>query len=932
LGKLSDFSRLSYKSVVTTLRSLVLPRPTHVQKAEIKNMDPIDWRELQSIFQQAVVLPRADRKEFLDRVCGSNLDLRNEIEALLIADQSQESVDSPLKLDMANLDSKLVGSVIDDWKIIRQIGVGGMGTVFLAHRHTTDFQQSAALKLVKKGMDSEAVVQRFQQERKILASLNHKNIAKLLDGGMTQDGRPYFVMEHVDGLPITQYCDQHRLSISQRLNLFRAVCSAVHHAHKNLIVHRDLKPSNIIVTGSGDLKLLDFGIAKLLDDSENQQFTRTGMQMHTPAYASPEQLINDPITTASDIYALGILFYELLTGRRPFEIKRSEQEFKELVLTGQPVKPSDAVTEIVSIKNENQTAETISQCRSTRVQGLKRTLAGDLDTICMMAMHRDADRRYTSASEFASDIQRHLDGLPVSARPDSKIYRLNKFIKRNRAAVSIASLAVLSIILITIFYTSQLKLQRDIAIKERQKSDEVVDFVTGLFEYSKPSRRLGQEITAKDLLDEGANRIQFELVEQPLVQQKLRQVLGEVYYKLGQEQKALDLLTEALAKQRELLGENHLDVATTKLVLAMVHQDRGDYDVGAQLLSQALHTKTNLLGEQHFDVAEVLSVFAFFEQMRGDYRQAEIYFQQGLTISEQLAAGDNVYLAKLTKQLGGFYRYLDRNSDAEPLLREALAMQNRLYQGGPHPDINSTKRELAALLRDMEQFEESKKLYNEVIESRTKILGPDHAELGNTWNSYSLLLSKMGDFEGALAANIHFIELLKRAYSDATPSLAAAYHNQASMLRDLQRYPEAIKHYSLALETQDIIGLPEKHVHRAFPLEGIAGVYVSQKNFTEASHLYRRVLELRRESLSEDHKTIIDAKISLGGALTGLEDYLEAEKLLQESYQQALETRGKRDGRTLRALRKLIELYKASGKSKQVEEFSKLLLESQSEE
>lgn len=932
MGKLGGFPRLSYRSIVTTLRNLVLPRPTHVQKAEIEIMEPLDWRELQSIFQQAVALPQEDRKEFLDRVCDSNLDLRNEIEALLIADQSQESVDSPLKLDMANLDSKLVGSVIDDWKIIRQIGVGGMGTVFLAHRHTTDFQQSAALKLVKKGMDSEAVVQRFQQERKILASLNHKNIAKLLDGGMTQDGRPYFVMEHVDGLPITQYCDQHRLNISQRLNLFRAVCSAVHHAHKNLIVHRDLKPSNIIVTGSGDLKLLDFGIAKLLDDSENQQFTRTGMQLHTPAYASPEQLINDPITTASDIYALGILFYELLTGRRPFEIKRSEQEFRELVLTGQPVKPSDAVTEIVSITNKTQTAETISQCRSTRVQGLKRTLAGDLDTICMMAMHREADRRYTSASEFASDIQRHLDGLPVSARPDSRVYRLNKFIKRNKASVSIASLAVLSIILITIFYTSQLKLQRDIAIKERQKSDEVVRFVTGLFEYSKPSRRLGKDISAKDLLDEGANRIQFELVEQPLVQQTLKQVLGEVYYKLGQEQKALDLLTDALAKQRELLGENHLDVATTKLVLALVHQDRGNYDFAAELLSQALQTKKKLLGELHFDVAEVLSVFAYMEQMRGGYPQAETYFKKGLDISEQLSNGDNVYLAKLTKQLGGFYRYLDRNSEAEPLLRKALAMQVRIYQGGPHPDINSTKRELAALLRSTGEYQESKRLYLEVIESRTKILGPDHPELGNTWNSYSLLLTRMDDYEGALAANIRFIEILKRAYSEATPSLAAAYFNQASMLRDLDRYSEAIKHYRLASETQDLVGLPEKHVHRAFPIAGIASVYVDQKNYAEATQLYRKVLALRRESLSDDHKTVIDAKNSLGGALTGLKRYKEAEELLLESYQQSLKTRGSKDGRTQRAMRKLIELYKASGQSNQVEEFSKLLLESQSTE
>lgn len=893
-------------------------------------MDKIDWQELQSVFQKAVMLPHEERKRFLDNACGNNITLRNEIESLLLADQDQVSGNSPLNLKLTDIDSKLVGTVIDDWKVDKQIGVGGMGTVFLAHRLTTDFEQFAALKLVKRGMDSEVVVHRFQQERKILASLNHKNIAKLLDGGMTQDGRPYFVMEYVDGLPITDYCDHHQLNINQRLDLFKVVCSAVHHAHKNLIVHRDLKPSNIIVTNTGELKLLDFGIAKLLDDSENQQFTKTGMQMHTPAYASPEQLINDIITTSSDIYALGVLFYELLTGRRPFEIERSEKEFRELVLTGQPIRPSEAFTGTQTKINHQQTAEKISQQRGTKVQGLKRTLAGDLDTICLMAMHREVDRRYTSASEFASDIKRHLVGLPVIARPDSNLYRLNKFIRRNRAAVVVGTLAVFSIIAITIFYTGALKQQRDIAIKEQQKSEEVVRFVTGLFEYSKPSRRLGEEISAKDLLDEGANRIQFELVEQPLIQQTLRRVLGEVYYKLGNEQKAMDLLSEALLKQKTLLGDNHLDVATTKLDLAIIYQDRGDYELAEPLLIEALQTKINYLGELHFDVAEVLSIRGYFEQMRGNYNDAEQFFKRGLSICRQVAAGDNSYLAKLTKQLGGFYRYLDRNDEAEPLLRQALVMQERLYTGGPHPDIDSTKRELAALLRDMRRFGESKQLYLEVIESRTKMLGPDHAELGNTWNSYSLLLSKMGDFEGALKANIGFIEILKKAYAKATPSLAAAYHNQASMLKDLERYPDAITHYQLSLKTQSEIGLPVKHVHRAYPLEGIAGVYVSQGKFSKAVELYQQVLAMRRESLSEDHKTVIDAKIGLGEAFTGLKQYQSAQELLLESYQQSLKTRGSRDGRTKKAVRKLIVLYQSAGQPEQIEKF-RLLLENQSQ-
>jgi len=371
-----------------------------------------------------------------------------------------------------------------------------------------------------------------------LARLNHRNIAQLFDGGITNDGRPYFAMEYVNGIPINEYCDQKRLTIRQRLILFRQVCNAVHYAHKNLIVHRDLKPSNIIVTNDGDLKLLDFGIAKLLDDSNGQTLTQTGMQLHTPAYASPEQLTNDLVTTASDIYALGILFFEILSGQRPFEPQQTPKEFRESVLTTKPLKPSEAVTEISLKRRDNdhsRNLEEIGILRGVKTERLQQQLKGDLDTICLTAMHREPDRRYTSASEFAAKIKRHLDGRPVLARPDSAIYRFKKLIQRNRPTAIVGSVAFVTLVTLIIFYTVQLAKQRDLAIVERQKAEEIADFVTGLFEISDPSESKGEKISAKDLLDAGASRVQTELVKQPIVQQTLRRVLGEVYYKLGDE-------------------------------------------------------------------------------------------------------------------------------------------------------------------------------------------------------------------------------------------------------------------------------------------------------------------------------------------------------------------------------------------------------------
>ncbi len=893
-------------------------------------MSDIDWQRLQSIFQQAVDLPSEEREAFLELVCEDNFQLKQELEALLAADQTADSLNSLIQVEPAGLDEDLIGTDIDEWRIIKSLGVGGMGTVFLAKRTQSDFQQLAALKLVKKGMDSFGVNTRFQLERQILARLNHKNIAKLIDGGVTQDGRPYFVMEYVDGSPIIEYCDNHRLGIKQRLELFRKVCDAVHYAHTNLIVHRDLKPSNIIVTESGELKLLDFGIAKLLDDDQEQLATRTGLQIHTPAYASPEQLLGDTITTASDVYALGILFYQLLTGRRPFEVRRTVKEFRELVLTQQPLKPSDAVTQLQRDPEHQLVIETLSQHRRVGIQRLKRSIAGDLDTICLMALHREPQRRYTSASEFSSDIKRHLRGQPVAARPDSTLYRLSKFVQRNRAAVMVASLAVLSIGLITLFYTDQLKQQRDIAVSERKKAEQVVQFVTGLFEHAKPSRSLGEEVSARELLDEGARAIDYELLEQPVVQQTLRRVLGEVYYKLGDEKTAKTLLSDALEQQVNLLGTHHLDVATTQLVLALLLQDQGNYDKAEQLLTQSLKTKREILGDAHFDVVEVLSVFAYFEQMRGNYAQAEKYFKQGLATSKQLSQGDNVYLAKLTKQLGGFYRYMDRKAEAESLLRQALAMQERIYNGGPHPDINSSKRELAALLRDEYKFQESKQLYLQVIESRTKILGPDHGELGNTWNSYSLLLSKMGEHEEALEANKKFLEILKRAYPEPTPSLAAAYNNHALTLKDLGRYEEAMQYFRLSTQTQDEIKLPENHIHRSYPFSGIARIYMLQEKYSEAVVLYRKILAVRRGAVNDEHKAVIDAKIKLGAALTQLSEFKEAEEWLLDSYQTAQSKRGSGDRRTQTAVRKLIALYQKMGDKEKQVQFEQLL-ESESE-
>jgi len=871
--------------------------------------------KLQNLFERAVALPPAERGNFLDRACAGDPALRREVEALLRADdvnRADAGRDPDIGVRLAG-DGSLVGTLIENWRLQERIGTGGMGTVFLAERRVDDFTQQAALKIVKRGMDSEQVLQRFRQERSILARLSHPNIASLLDGGVTEDGRPWFAMEYVDGVPITAYCDAQQLDIDARLALFETVCDAVHYAHRSLVVHRDLKPSNILVAANGVPKLLDFGIAKLLDDDAGQLLTRTGVQVHTPAYAAPEQFRNEAITTATDVYALGVVLYELLAGRRPFEVRRTPEELRECVLTGDPPKPSTAVTELPATEGgrpDTRTSGDPAHRTGLSTERLKRRLRGDLDTICLMALHRQPEHRYNSADQMATDIRRHLDGLPVLATPDSLGYRARKFLHRHRNGVIVTAGVITAFAILTAYYTSQLARERDIAVDEQRKATEVVDFVTGLFAVADPSESRGAEVTARELLAAGAERIGTELADQPTVRATMQRVLGEVYYSLGSRERAYELLTEALEQQQSLYGDRHPETATTELTLAFLLQDDGNYERAEALFRDVLATRTATYGRDHPAVLEAISAIGRFEEVTSNFDAAETAFIDALALARSLADGDDEAVAETMKDLAGLYRILDRNDEAEPLLRDALAMQQRIYRG-PHPETDDTKRQLAGLLRNTRRFEESEALYLEVIESRTRMLGPDHLEVAHTWNSYSQMLADNDEYERALEANQIFIDIMERAYAGPHPSLGAAYNNRATLLDDLGDLDASVEWFDRSIEMQDLTGLPPRHVNRSFPLANKAFVLTRLGRYAEAEAILRDMLSLRREHFDEDHVLITELKNERGAALTGLGRYDEAERLLIEARARFLETLGPDSPRTERAEQYLGELQQA---------------------
>ncbi len=445
-------------------------------------MTPERWQQIKPLFEQALERPAGQREQFLAQACAGDAILRAQLETLLQSHEEASTfierpalAQTPHLFDMPSEDS-LIGQTVGPYKPLREIGQGGMGRVYLGVRADDEYKKRVALKIIKRGMDSKDIVRRFRHERQILASLDHPNVGKLLDGGTTPDGLPYFAMEYVEGQPITDYCDTHKLSTVERLHLFRQVCAAVQFAHQNLVVHRDIKPSNILVTEDGTPKLLDFGIAKVLNPELSGQTidpTATAMRLMTPEYASPEQVRGETITTASDVYSLGVVLYELLTGHRPYHVKsRAPHDILRVVCEEEPERPSTAVNRIETIPNADGstraiTPETVSRARDGEPEKLRRRLRGDLDNIVLMAMRKEPQRRYTTVNQLSEDIRRHLEGMPVIARQDTLVYRLEKFAQRNRG-VAVASIVVFLTLLGGIAATTW---QASVASRERSRAE-----------------------------------------------------------------------------------------------------------------------------------------------------------------------------------------------------------------------------------------------------------------------------------------------------------------------------------------------------------------------------------------------------------------------------------------------------------------------------
>lgn len=883
------------------------------------------WQRIDRLFEQALDEPPDRRLEWLAGACEGDRALYDAVSRLLanirnaegelgesvsdyaetvLAELAGEGAGGPPEESVLPLDGR-VGA----YRLVEEIGRGGMGAVYLAERGDEEFEKRVALKLVKRGMDTDDILLRFRYERQILATLEHPNIARLYDGGATADGRPYLVMEYIEGVPITRYCDENRLSIDARLRLFADVCRAVQFAHQNLVVHRDIKPSNILVQPDGAVKLLDFGIAKLLDPSlaGPAPETRAELRIFTPEYAAPEQRTGEAaVTTASDVYSLGVLLFELLTGRRPEGAPEGARPSAALgrALTG----PSDGTGPVGGL-------EETARRRGTTPERLRRRLRGDLGSIVSTALAREPARRYASAGHLLAEVERHLAGFPVEARGPSIHYRTVSFVRRHRVGVAAAALVVLSLIGglgAALWQAGKAARERDQARLERARAEQVSGLLLGIFEAADPltEERL-DTLRARDLVDRGVDRIRNELAGQPGVKASMLATLGRVYVRLGLYDQAEELYEEALQMAHPSSGyERERALALT--YLGELADWRGDYATSDSLAAMVLSYYAELGWQPDTIYAQALSWRGLALGRLGRWDEAGAHHEKALALARRWGPGGVKHYASILNNMAAFYLESDEHGRAEPLLLEAIEIERRIYGPG-HPQLATTYNNLASSIHYQGRGTEAEPFYREALAIGRQAYGPDHPNVAAYAENLATLLD---DLERYGEAEPHYREALRILTATLDPDglkVAMLRRNLALNRHAIGAYDEAealLRASKAALETS----LGEDHLYTALARVSLGRTLTAKGRAPEALPLLRSGIAVLEDQLPDGHWRIHAARSELGAALAATGDVATAEPLLIESHAALLEQRGPDDYATRDARENLVRFYRARGR------------------
>jgi serine/threonine protein kinase len=864
-------------------------------------METKRWRQIEDLFQSALDCEPARRAAFLDSACSTDASLRQEVESLLASYDKGGFTETPafaegLKLLEEGDERSLAGQNIGPYKVIRKLGHGGMGAVYLAARADQAFQKEVAIKLIKRGQDTDDVIRRFHSERQILASLDHPNITRLLDGGTTDDGLPYFVMEYIQGQPIDTYCDSNKLDTTARLKLFQSVCSAVHFAHQNLVIHRDIKPGNILVTSEGVPRLLDFGIAKLLaTETSFAERTVTFARRMTPLSASPEQVRGENITTASDVYSLGALLYKLLTGHSPYRLAgRSSGEFERAICEEIPEKPSAVIDRVEESAIERAiTPQSVSETREGAPDKLRRRLRGDLDNIVLMALRKEPQRRYSSVLQFSEDIRRHLEGLPVSARHDTPAYRAAKFIGRHKTGVAAAALIFLSLtagIFATLRQARVARAERDHAQMEKAKANRINAFLQDMLSFSSPSYvspnpRKDPDAKVSEVVEDAARRAESELADQPEVLAEMQRTIGAVYYAQGRYDKAEQILRAALEKYIRLYGPDSRGSVSASNLLANTLLRKGNTVESESLFRHDIDIMRKESQRGPVDpltMARVLGDYGSMLDQRAD-KAAKGYLQEALQYASKLTGRDRTFVAFLDNDLGDVaYRSGDLD-ESERLNRAALDEYRKLPEG-TYVEMAATLSNLGAVLIKKGHYSQAEPFVREGLALRRKMLGDAHPDTAMSYFRLSDLLYKEGNYADAESAARESVQVFNRALT-----------------------------------------APKDSIYFANPLLELGLILNKTGRSREAEANLREALAIRTRLLPKGNQLIGISEGALGECLASQKRYGEAEPLLLQSYATIKNVQGDHGSSTLEAARRLLTLYQSWGKPAQASRYQSAL-------
>jgi serine/threonine-protein kinase len=838
----------------------------------------VSTERVEDVVAAALARPAGERPAYLDSVCDGDPSLRRSVESRLAAyaptDRAAASSPSgPAAHIPAGED--VAGRRVGAYRLVREIGRGGMGVVYLAARADDQYRQEVAIKLMRLGRDTGVARHRFHTERQILADLDHPGIARLLDGGVSEEGLPYLVMEKVDGVPVDQYCEERRLSVPQRLELFLDVCAAVHYAHQRLVVHRDIKPANILVTADGHAKLLDFGIARLLPSDSDTDQTATVVQLLTPDYASPEQILGGTITTASDVYTLGVLLYRLLTGRHPYGFPtRQPHEMARVICDVEPERPSTLAEALRGDPGGAPAAGAGSQ-QASRGSKAGLRLKGDLDNIVLMALRKDPARRYSSVQQFADDIERHLRGLPVIARPATFRYRASKFIARNGVAVAAGILITLSLLSGIVATAWQARAAR----LERAKSDEIKDFLVDILNYSNPvlnvSGKTGHATTLTEVLEAAATRLDSEeFSRQPELKAELELIIGRSYNGQGRYDLADKHYQEYLRLTGSRYGGSHPKTHQASAMRAALLFLKGDFPESEKAYRAVLPRLRDQVREGSVEAGtliDALDTFGCLRRSQGDSREAEALFREGLELAAQLP-------------------------------REARRA------------VGTTRSTLASTLADQGRFEEALQAARQAVAEYMERGQTSSPAYGFALTVYGGFLTEKSDFALADARLREAEAIFRRTQAPSSLWLGDNLRNQALSLYQQGRFAEALEKAGRAASIyREGFGKSYDHYPTVLIVQGLSLSRTNQPK--QGEKLLSEALALRTGSLPKGHFWVAVARSALGEGLAIQGRYAEAEPLLLEGYEGLRASQGARNPRTTTALQRVVALYEKWGRA-----------------